>query len=316
MDTAPRIGWDQRRVTELLNDVPEQFRDDVRAWVAALRGEGIRRSPPLRWVSVRNYVNFAHPTLCHWGARCASLREITPDDIKEAIYARTGGSRGQVQTALRSLFRGLKRERRNFANPAAGVSVRLVPRAPRPLPSDRLRGLLQRLDTPRDQLITALVAVHALGISDMRGLQVDDLDRRRGTLRVVRQGREFLVVLDELVLQMVTDWLRVRATRWPATNNPYLLISGHTAQTRGPMSRFGLEASFRRLDITPNQLRTDRILDEARHTADPVQLIRVFGLGTTPPRSGTSERRTPNCSPRIPPVRKPLCSIRACVHPR
>jgi hypothetical protein len=35
------------------------------------------------------------------------------------------------------------------------------------------------------------------------------------------------------------------------------------------------------LGITPNQLRTDRILDEAHHTADPVQLIRVFGLGTT-----------------------------------
>ncbi|MFL6118147.1 tyrosine-type recombinase/integrase [Actinophytocola sp.] len=174
----------------------------------------------------------------------------------------------------------------------------IVPRAPRSLPSDRLRGLLQRLDTPRDQLITVLVAVHALGISDMRGLQVDDLDRRHGTLRVARQSREFLIILDELVLQMVTNWLRVRATRWPATNNPHLLISGHTAHHRGPMSRCGLEASFRRLGITPNQLRTDRILDEARHSADPVQLIRVFGLGITSAiryvRAAHPERFTPN----------------------
>ena len=126
------------------------------------------------------------------------------------------------------------------------------------------------LNTPRDQLITALVAVHAFGISDMRALQVDDLDRRRGTLRVVRQDREFRVILDELVLQLVTDWLRVRATRWPATNNPHLLISGHTAHNRGPMSRYGLEASFRKLDITPNQLRTRRGPPHRRpRAADP-----------------------------------------------
>ncbi|MEV7043904.1 hypothetical protein [Amycolatopsis sp. NPDC051061] len=47
------------------------------------------------------------------------------------------------------------------------------------------------------------------------------------------------------------------------------------------MSRYGLGAPFRQLGVTARQLRTDRILDEAHHTADPVQLIRVFGLGVT-----------------------------------
>lgn len=30
--------------------------------------------------------------------------------------------------------------------------------------------------------------------------------------------------------------------------------------------------------MSPSTLRRDRILDEARHTADPVHLMRVFGI--------------------------------------
>jgi hypothetical protein len=35
---------------------------------------------------------------------------------------------------------------------------------------------------------------------------------------------------------------------------------------------------FRPLGLSPSKLRQDRILDEARHTADPVLLMRVFGI--------------------------------------
>jgi hypothetical protein len=37
-------------------------------------------------------------------------------------------------------------------------------------------------------------------------------------------------------------------------------------------------AMFEPLGIRPDRLRQDRILDEARHTADPVHLVRVFGI--------------------------------------
>jgi hypothetical protein len=42
-----------------------------------------------------------------------------------------------------------------------------------------------------------------------------------------------------------------------------------------------IDRCFRPLGITPSQLRADRILDEARHTADPVRLMRVFGISDT-----------------------------------
>lgn len=44
------------------------------------------------------------------------------------------------------------------------------------------------------------------------------------------------------------------------------------------MSRYALYRIFDNLDVTPSQLRIDRILDEARHSADPIHFIRVFGI--------------------------------------
>jgi hypothetical protein len=35
---------------------------------------------------------------------------------------------------------------------------------------------------------------------------------------------------------------------------------------------------FRPLGTSPSKLRQDRILDEAKHAADPVHLMRVFGI--------------------------------------
>ncbi len=38
---------------------------------------------------------------------------------------------------------------------------------------------------------------------------------------------------------------------------------------------------FEPLGLGPSKLRQDRILDEARHTADPVHLMTVFGVTAT-----------------------------------
>ena len=88
------------------------------------------------------------------------------------------------------------------------------------------------------------------------------------------------MVLDELTLRLAGAWLRERARRWPHTTNPYLLVSQQTAvdPSHPPVCRFTVQALFFPLGITPGQLRADRILDEARHTADPVHLMRLFGI--------------------------------------
>ncbi len=51
-----------------------------------------------------------------------------------------------------------------------------------------------------------------------------------------------------------------------------------TATDTVPVSYQYISRCFARARITASQLREDRILDEARHTADPVRLMRLFGI--------------------------------------
>jgi hypothetical protein len=44
------------------------------------------------------------------------------------------------------------------------------------------------------------------------------------------------------------------------------------------LSYCGLRSAFDRIGLLPKQLWRDRILHEARHTADPVHLIHLFGI--------------------------------------
>ncbi|MET9134562.1 hypothetical protein [Streptomyces antibioticus] len=47
-----------------------------------------------------------------------------------------------------------------------------------------------------------------------------------------------------------------------------------------PVSAMVMNDIFHPLGLALSKLRQDRILDEARHTADPVHLTRVLGTGT------------------------------------
>ncbi|MEO3863264.1 hypothetical protein [Acrocarpospora sp. B8E8] len=66
----------------------------------------------------------------------------------------------------------------------------------------------------------------------------------------------------------------------PGTANPYLMVSRQTAvmESLPPISSMVMTDIFRPLGHSPSKLRQDRILDEARHTADPAHLMRVFGI--------------------------------------
>jgi hypothetical protein len=79
-------------------------------------------------------------------------------------------------------------------------------------------------------------------------------------------------------------WLSERHRRWPLTANPHLLATSQTAADarNPPIALTVIDAIFMKLGLSPSKLRQDRILDEAMHTADPVHLMRVFGLTAKP----------------------------------
>ncbi len=68
------------------------------------------------------------------------------------------------------------------------------------------------------------------------------------------------------------------------TASRYLLVTRKTAHTGEPVSRYWMSSLFRGLPVTAEQLRDDRIVEEAlAGRADPLRLAAVFGFG---PRTG------------------------------
>lgn len=149
-----------------------------------------------------------------------------------------------------------------------------------PLPSDRLRGLLDGLDGPRARLVIALVGIHGLRPVEVTHIQLVGLDLTRLIIRARRGDHVHTVYLDTVTAELTTAWLTERHRCWPTTPNPHLFITNQTAHhpAQPPLSYSGLRAAFNQIGILPGQLWSDRILHEAQHTADPVHLIRLFGI--------------------------------------
>lgn len=88
------------------------------------------------------------------------------------------------------------------------------------------------------------------------------------------------IYLDELTSRLASAWLAERYQRWPTSTNPYLLVTARTAvdDTHPMVCPNAIMKSLRRQSLQVTRLRVDRILDEAKHTADPLHLVRLFGI--------------------------------------
>lgn len=115
-------------------------------------------------------------------------------------------------------------------------------------------------------------------VADLIHLQAADVNLAAGTLTVRRDYGRRIVYLDEVTAALASRWLRYRHHRWPGSRNPHLLVSQQTAVDTSAVGPTMIGAMFEPLGVRPDRLRQDRILDEARHTADPVHLVRVFGI--------------------------------------
>jgi hypothetical protein len=271
----------ERAVEQRIATLPDPIAGEIRRWVLVLRGQGRRPHPQFPFTTIRSYLNCLIPALDSWAGRVTSLREITSQDIQTALDARPPVTARNLLSALHSLFRALKQERLIFRDPTRGISLPAMRRLPAPIPADRLRGLIDRAGNPMAQLVIALIAIHGLGKLETARLLAADLNLASGRLTVRRDSsRHRTLYLDELTCALAAGWMRERHRQWPRTANPHLLITRVTAsdEDQPPVAHTVIEAAFAPLGLTPGQLRRDRLLDEARHTADPVHLMTVFGI--------------------------------------
>ncbi|MFG2878753.1 tyrosine recombinase XerC [Streptomyces sp. NPDC048337] len=258
------------------------FSAAVHTFIDVLLGQGRTSNRARSPKTVENYVATIVDTLEAWIAdRLTDPRQITKKHIEDALDPLRGDQARRLHTALRSFFRALKRERLIFRDPARTISLTSNRSVPTALPSDRIAGLLDRLDDPRDRLMVALVAIHALLPGQLVHLRRTDLDHSKGRLHLRRTGRmDHVIYLDSFTLRLATAWELQRLRRWPDNSNPHLFVTRNTAvdDSGPPISAGTVQQLFQRVGLPAGRLRVDRIVDEARHSADPVRLMQLFGL--------------------------------------
>jgi integrase/recombinase XerD len=152
------------------------YRRDLRRYAAFLATRGVTTAVEVDEPMVRSFL--------------ASLSASTHGDGEP--YRATSVAR--TLSAVRSFHRFLLREGVTDRDPAAGVARPRLPRSlPRPLPADDVRRLLEAPDatTPaglRDRAILELLYGSGLRISELTGLDVDDVDPEAGSVRVLGKG--------------------------------------------------------------------------------------------------------------------------------
>ncbi|TWP32076.1 site-specific integrase [Leekyejoonella antrihumi] len=254
-----------------LDGLPAPIRREVDLWLDELAGNA-RRSRPHADTTIASYLRAALPAIRSWADHYSSLREVTRADVIDQATPLTGSARTLTLVALRSLFKVLKARRVVFTNPARGVHPGSMPRCPALGLDARTRSRL--LDgTPRTdhRLVLLLAGIHALTRADIAALLVDDLDPARRRLHA--HGRT--IHLDALTRHHLDAWLAERRTRWPATANPHLILTGRSAYGTRPVST----CYFRGLPVPTSRLRADRILGAAQDSdGDPIALSRMFHL--------------------------------------
>ena len=189
------------------------------------------------------------------------LPATTPQDVKGFIAAehrrgQDGRSIRRALAALRSFFDFCAREGKVEANPASGLRApKAARRLPRTLDADQMDHLLSANGggSPessdwralRDQAIFELFYSSGLRLSELVGTDVEAVDLREGTVRVLGKGsKERTVPVGRVARAAILAWLPARALR----------IGSETSLNRGPLfigprgSRLGRRAVQERLN--------------------------------------------------------------------
>ena len=192
------------------------YRRDLRRYVGFLERRGITDPAGVDESAIRSYV--------------ASVSASTHGD-EERPYRATSVAR--MLSSVRSFHRFLLRDGVTTRDPATGVAQPKLPRQlPHPLSVDETRRLLEAPDpgTPaglRDRAILELLYAAGLRISELTGLDVDDIDLEEGAVRVLgKGGKEREVPLGRFARDAVDDYLtRGRPSLASATSRGALFLN-------------------------------------------------------------------------------------------
>jgi hypothetical protein len=125
-------------------------------------------------------------------------------------------------------------------------------------------------------MAVALTGIHGMYPKQARELPLEAVDLGQGRLIHGELSRP----LDSYTRPAAAGYLAYRRQRWPVTASPYLLVSSKTAHTGQPITSGWLHKLLRALPVTAQQLREDRLLEEAAHCGGKLtHLAAMFGIG-------------------------------------
>ena len=246
---------------------------------------------------LRQVITFFEQTL----GKNASLRQITPRHIRSFIaqQVEAGFARSTIArrlAALRSWFRHLCRQGILAINPAQGLrGPRQEKRLPRVLDGEQVVQLIEapQAEGPlalRDRALLEVLYSAGVRVSELAGLNQDDLDLEGGMATVRGKGRkERLVLLGPPAIEALQQWLAVRLSLGPkaATQSAVFLNKNGTRLTTRSIGRV-VEKYVRQTgvgkEISPHSLRhtfATHLLDGGADIRAVQELLGHKSLGTT-----------------------------------
>ncbi len=192
------------------------------------------------------------------------IREFLAAEFDRGQKARSSARR---LSSLRMFFRFLQREKMSETDPTANIEL---PKLSRPLPAylsgEEVEGLIRQPDlkTPlgkRDRAMLELLYATGLRVSELVGLQVGDVHRQMGFLRVMGKGsKERVIPVGRSALKFLQEYLdssRPKLAKGRLSDGLFLSTRART-MTRQQffllLKRYARAAGIKK-NISPHKLR-------------------------------------------------------------
>lgn len=189
------------------------------------------------------------------------LRSWLADQVEQGLAPASVQRRS---AAVRVFFRWLNGEGLVEADVAVGLKS---PKVPRRLPPDVGVGQLRTLfeaaiahaqdqpgpESARDLALLEVLYGSGIRVGEICGLDVDDVDTDRGTVRVLGKGnKERTVPLGSAALRALSGWLSVRGAWTNAASGPALFLGARGGRLDQRVARRIVHRAFEAIPEAPN----------------------------------------------------------------
>jgi integrase/recombinase XerD len=158
--------------------------------------------------------------------------------------------------SIRAFFRYLEKEEKIQKDPTTKLETPKMPkRMPKFLTYNEVMSVIDNLDSLRNKTVLYLLFVSGMRISELYGINKDDIDWQNKQIRVVGKGnKERFCPFNETVKSMMEEYLATRID----TNSSLFVERGGNRLSRRAIQRFTKEAGLKsgiKKPVTPHKMR-------------------------------------------------------------